>query len=249
MPRIFIILGLATLLMFGGMYCQYREQQNEQQALDIYQTVLLEKAELIYSQARDWSKPIQVDISDPRLTGDYKIMADFVLSHMIQNAEARNTYLRELKALGWDQFLNINRLEKDKKQNYTETENMLKQAHILAEQFRLQTQQREQNAVDQAKHLGINARYRHQLAENMKASLKQDEALVMFEIEMQILSKADAIFAVLKNNKWEKKKNTFMFYEDKPLQQFNALYKEVLALTAQLEQVKKQNRREVEQKL
>ena len=54
---------------------------------------------------------------------------------------------------------------------------------------------------------------------------------------------------MLKNNQWEKKNNTFMFYEDAPLQQFNALYKEILALNSQMKQVEKQTQKEVEQKL
>lgn len=79
-----------------------------------YQNVLYDKAEQIYVQAQDWSTPIQVDPSDPRLSGDYALMAEFVISHLVQSAEARNSYLRELKALQWDQFLDIKRLNEDK---------------------------------------------------------------------------------------------------------------------------------------
>ncbi len=70
----------------------------------------MEKPEQIFVQAQDWSKPIQIDLQDNRLDGDYQIMASFVLSHMVQSAEARNSYLRELKALNWDQFLDLNDL-------------------------------------------------------------------------------------------------------------------------------------------
>ena len=64
-----------------------------------------------------------------------------------------------------------------------------------------------------------------------------------------MLTKADALFEILKNNKWQKKNKTFMFYEDKPLKQFNALYQEVLQLNAEMEKIKKQNRKAVEQRL
>ena len=83
----------------------------------------------------------------------------------------------------------------------------------------------------------------------MKASEKSHEATRLFSLEQQNLAKADQIFLVLKNNQWEKKNNTFMFYEDAPLQQFNALYKEILALNSQMLQVEKQTQKEVEQKL
>ena len=68
-------------------------------------------------------------------------------------------------------------------------------------------------------------------------------------LELQILTKADALFEILKNNKWQKKNKTFMFYEDQPLKQFNTLYQEVLQLNAEMEKIKKQNRKAVEQKL
>jgi len=110
MPRVFLILALVTCSVFGWMFYQYSVQHNELSQLKNYQTVLYEKAELIYEQAQDWSKPIDVNVTDQRLEGDYKIMAEFVLDDMIQNAEERNQYLRELKAIHWDKFLNIERL-------------------------------------------------------------------------------------------------------------------------------------------
>jgi hypothetical protein len=249
MPKIFLILALATCTVFGWMFYQYSVQQDELSQIKDYQTVLYEKAELIYQQAQDWSKPININVSDNHLQGDYKVMADFVLSDMIQNAEARNQYLRELKALHWDQFLNIDRLEKDRKQNFIETEQMLKQVHLLTAQYQQQMQQREEDTLDRAKHLSIKANLRHQLADSLRESRDSDQTHALFALELQILSKADALFEILKNNKWQKNKQTFMFYEDQPLKQFNALYAEIVQLNAEIEKIKKQNRKAIEQRL
>ena len=241
MPKIFLILALATCTVFGWMFYQYSVQQDELSQIKDYQTVLYEKAELIYQQAQDWSKPININVSDNHLQGDYKVMADFVLSDMIQNAEARNQYL--------DQFLNIDRLEKDRKQNFIETEQMLKQVHLLTAQYQQQTQQREEDTLDRAKHLSIKANLRHQLADSLRESRDSDQTHALFALELQILSKADALFEILKNNKWQKNKQTFMFYEDQPLKQFNALYAEIVQLNAEIEKIKKQNRKAIEQRL
>ncbi|NNH02016.1 hypothetical protein [Acinetobacter sp. ANC 5414] len=249
MPRIFLILGLATCAVFGWMFYQYSVQQNDLSQLKTYQTVLYEKAELIYEQAQDWSEPIDINVSDNRLQGDYKVMADFVLSQMIQNAEARNQYLRELKAIHWDKFLDIDRLDQDRKQKYVETEQMLKQAHLLAVQYQQQTQQREEDTLARAKHLSIKANLRHQLTDSLRESRDSDKTHALFALELQVLNKADALFEILKNNKWQKKNKTFMFYEDQPLKQFNALYQQVLQLNAEMEKIKKQNRQAVEQQL
>lgn len=249
MPRIFLILGLATCTIFGWLFYQYSVQQNDLSQLKDYQTVLYEKAELIYEQAQDWSEPININVSDNRLQGDYKVMADFVLSQMIQNAEARNEYLRAFKAIHWDEFLNIDRLDQDRKQKFVETEQMLKQAHLLAAQYQQQNQQREEDTLTRAKHLSIKANLRHQLTDSLRESRDSDKTHALFALELQILTKADALFEILKNNKWEKKNKTFMFYEDQPLKQFNALYQEVLQLNAEMEKIKKQNRKAVEQHL
>ena len=248
MPRIFLILGLATAAVFGGLFYQYHVQQQESAQLEQYQKVLYEKTDLIYAQAKDWNTPIEVDVSDPRLHGDYEVMANFVLSQMIQSAEARNAYLRELKAIHWDDFLNIQRLSKDKKQDYQETDLMLQQAHALATEYQVKIEQAQQNALEQAKQLPIQSRYRQQLAENLRESAKQNEALALFEIEKQVLEKADQIFLVLKNNRWENKNNTFMFYDDKALKQFNTLYQDVVKLNSQMQQIQQQNRTALQEK-
>lgn len=249
MPRIFIILTAATVIIFGSMFYQYHMQQKEAGQLQAYQTVLLEKTEQIFEQAQDPSQPIQVDISDSRLKGDYALMANFVLTQMIQSAEMRNQYIRDLKALDWDKFLDIDRLALDKKQNYQATEAMLKNVHAAVDAYTLKIQQFEQNSLDQAKNLPVNSRYRHQLTESLRESQHSGEAQTLLELEKQSLAKADAIFDVLKNNKWEKRNKLFMFYEDEPLKQFNMLYKEILELNRQMKQVSVQNQEEIAAKL
>lgn len=249
MPRILIILTAATVLIFGGMFYQYREQQKEADQLQLYQTVLLEKTELIFKQAQDADQPIQVNVTDPRLQGDYQVMANFVLSQMIQNAEARNAYIRQLKALDWDRFLDIDRLAADKKQDYEATADMLKNVHAAVESYAQKMQQFEQNSLEQAKNLPIKSRYRHQLIQSLRESQQSDDSQALYALEQQSLAKADAIFLVLKNNKWEKKGKTFMFYEDAPLAQFNALYKEISALNQQMRQVTAENQEQIAEKL
>lgn len=249
MPRIFMILAAATAVVFGAMFYQYRAQQQELGQLQAYQAVLLEKTEQIFQQAKDPARLIKLDTADPRLQGDYQVMADFVLRQMMQSAEARNQYIRELKALDWDRFLDIERLAADKKQNYQATQQMLKNVHAVTDAYGLKTAQLEQDSLEQAKSLPIKSRYRQQLAQSLRDSQHGDEAHALFELEKQSLSKAEAIFAVLKNNRWEKRGKLFMFYEDEPLQQFNALYQEILALNKQMKRVSVQNRQEIAEKL
>ncbi|WP_212139143.1 hypothetical protein, partial [Burkholderia stagnalis] len=150
----------ATVLVFGWMFYQYSAQQKEAAQFDAYQVVLLEKTEQIFQQAQNWEKPIEIDLSDARLKGDYKVMSDFILGQMLQRAEARNQYIRDLKALNWDKFLDIDRLVKDKKNNYQETEQMLQQVHAVVDAYEQKTTQQEENALEQAKHLPVKNIFR-----------------------------------------------------------------------------------------
>ena len=124
MKRVVLVIAAATFSIFGYMIYQYKVQQNELAQLEVYQSVIQDEGQLIFEAAQKWQKPISVDLNTSNLDDDYKIMADFVLNFMVQSAEARNTYLRELKALNWDKFLDVNRLDKDKKNKYEETEIM-----------------------------------------------------------------------------------------------------------------------------
>lgn len=249
MPRIFVILTAATVLVFGGLFYQYKQQQQEAAQLQVYKSVLLDKTQQIFEQAKDSTQPIRVDVNDARLKGDYQIMASFVLQQMILSAESRNAYIRELKALDWEHFLDIDRLAADKKKNYAQTEAMLQGVHAVVDMYEQKMQDLEQNGLAQAKNLPISAQYRNQLAQSLRESRKDEDTYALFELEKQSLAKADAIFAVLKNNKWEKRNRLFMFYEDKPLKEFNALYKEIVELNRQMRRVSLQNRAELNQKL
>ena len=249
MPRIFIILACATVLVFGWMFYQYSAQQKEAAQFDAYQVVLLEKTEQIFKQAQNWEKPIEIDLSDARLKGDYKVMSDFILGQMVQRAEARNQYIRDLKALNWDKFLDIDRLVKDKKNNYQETEQMLQQVHAVVDAYEQKTTQQEENALEQAKHLPVKNIFRQQMTQSLRDSRDSDESHALFDLEKQSLAKAYEIFKVIKVHKWEKKNKLFMFYEDEPLKQFNQLYSEMLQLNTQMDQIRQKNRTELKQKL
>jgi hypothetical protein len=230
MRRIVLIIGCVTGIIFGGMFYQYQQQQKQVTQLHAYQNVIYEKAEQIFVQAQDWSKPIQIDLKDNRLDGDYQIMASFVLSHMVQSAEARNSYLR-------------------KKQDYADTEAMLVQVRAMVELYQEHLEQHEAMALEQIENLEINHNLRRHLAESLLESRHNDQGHALFELEKKNLGKAYVLFAILKNNKWELKNNTFMFYEDAALKEFNTVYQEMVQLNTQMHEISQQHQRALESKL
>lgn len=249
MPRVFIVLSVATLLVFGGLFYQYFIQKQESAELLEYENVLSEKTAQIFEQAQDWSKPIQLDLDEDRLDGDYAVMAEFVLGQMRDRAEERNQYLRDLKAVNWDRFLDIDRLAKDQVQNYKETESMLKRVHEIVREYDERIHEREAEQLKQVKALDIKKRYRQQLEQNLRASQEEQDAYALFEIEKKSLAKADQLFVLLKQHKWQKKNKIFMFNEEKAVQPFIQLYKEIVQLNTQMEQVKDYNQNAVEHAL
>lgn len=249
MPRIFIVLALVTVSVFAWMFYQYSVQKQDAAALGEYEQVLNEKTQALYTQAKNWQKPIQIEVDDDRLEGDYAEMAAFIVGSMRDSAELRNQYLRDLKAQHWDRFLDVSRLAKDQKQDYKETEAMLKAVADIVKEYELKTQNRDAFLIQTAKQLDIKNRYRQQLIHNLKENLNDDAANAIFALEKQSLQKANQLFALLKQHKWQNKNNMVMFYDDAPIAPFNALYKEMVELNQQMEQIKLNNRQEIKDQL
>ena len=249
MPRIFIVLALVTVAVFAWMFYQYSEQKQESMALLEYETVLDEKTETLYQQAKNWQKPIVIEVDDDRLDGDYAEMATFILTSMRDNAELRNQYLRDLKAQNWDRFLDVKRFAKDQQQGYKETEAMLLAVHNIVNTYEEKTQNRDDLLIQTARQLDIKSRYRQQLIKNLKTNLENDDSDAIFELEKLSFAKANELFALLKQYKWKDQNNMFMFYDDAPIHPFNQIYREILDLNVQMEKIKSRNQIELEKQL
>ncbi len=244
-----LVIAAATFSIFGYMIYQYKVQQNELAQLEVYQSVIQDEGQLIFEAAQKWQKPISVDLNTSNLDDDYKIMADFVLNFMVQSAEARNTYLRELKALNWDKFLDVNRLDKDKKNKYEETEIMFIAVKEVMTRYQESMVHRDELALNEAKHLKVNQRFRRYLTESFKEVVKQNNGQELFELEQQSFLKAQVLFAILKESKWQAKNNMFLFQGDDHVKQFNKIYKEMLELDKQMKKVSQKNQKAIEASL
>ena len=249
MKRVVLVIAAATLSIFGYMIYQYKVQQNELAQLEVYKSVIQDEGQLIFEAAQKWQKPISVDLNTSKKKKDYKIIADFVLNFMVQSAEARNTYLRELKALNWDKFLDVNRLDKDKKNKYEETEIMFIAVKEVMTRYQESMVHRDELALNEAKHLKVNQRFRRYLTESFKEVVKQNNGQELFELEQQSFAKAQALFAILKESKWQAKNNMFMFQGDDHVKQFNKIYKEMLELDKQMKKVSQKNQKAIEASL
>jgi hypothetical protein len=250
MRRVIIVITSVTFAIFGYLIYQYKVQENELTQLQEYQTVIQEKGVLIYKAAQDWTKPIFVDLTDFRLEDDYKIMADFSLNFIVQSAEARNSYIRELKAVKWDKFLDVKRLEKDKKQEYIETITMFEQVEMMMQLYQESIDLHDKEALDQVKHLKIKPRFRRYMADSFKDNIKQNNGQELLLLEKQNFTKAKVLFTILKNNKWESRNNMIMFHgEDAPVKEFNQLYKDMIELDKKIKQINIANQKAIEKQI
>ena len=249
MRRIWIVVGIIIVVIATWFYVEYESAQRNAANRQMFDVVMSEKMDALYQQAQDWSKPIQLNVHDDRLKGDYKILSEFLLNYWMSNVETRNQYLRALKAVNWDQFLDVNRLDTDRKHGYIETENMLKVAHQVTEQYQQQNFNNKKAAIAEAKALPINREIRNPLQAKLEQNLKVDQENSLILLELEILTKADAMFAMLKKYPWQKQGDKILFAQDAQVKQFNALYQDILRLNLEIEQKKKQNTQAVQQKL
>lgn len=249
MRRIWIVVGIIIIAIAAWFYVEHESAQRNAANRQMFDVVMSEKMEQLYNQAQDWSKPIQLNVHDDRLKGDYKILSEFLLNYWMSNVETRNQYLRELKAVKWDQFLDVNRLDADRKHGYTETENMLKVAHQVTQQYQQQNFNNKKAAIAEAKALPIDREIRNPLQAKLEQNLKVDQENSLIVLELEILTKADAMFEMLKKYPWQKQGDKILFAQDAQVKQFNALYQDILRLNLEIEQKKKQNTQAVQQKL
>lgn len=249
MRRIWIVVGIIIIAIAAWFYVEHESAQRNAANRQMFDVVMSEKMEQLYNQAQDWSKPIQLNVHDDRLKGDYKILSEFLLNYWMSNVETRNQYLRELKAVKWDQFLDVNRLDADRKHGYTETENMLKVAHQVTQQYQQQNFNNKKAAIAEAKALPIDREIRNPLQAKLEQNLKVDQENSLIVLELEILTKADAMFEMLKKYPWQKQGDKILFAQDAQVKQFNALYQDILRLNLEIEQKKKQNTQAVQQQL
>ncbi|MGB8808972.1 MAG: hypothetical protein WCD17_06355 [Acinetobacter calcoaceticus] len=239
-----VLIAIASLVVITSIIFftyQHIKQQQAKDSSQMFDVVMTEKMNQLYDQAQDWSKPIQLDIHDKRLAGHYKQISEFLLSYWIQNINARNEYLRELKAAKWDTFLNVDRLDIDKKQKYVETEKMLADVRTASDKYQTQYEKIHKTFLAKVQELSVDAEMRQLLEIKLGSQQKADQDHAIFMIELQILDKAEEMFKLLKNYPWQKKNQMILFHENAQVKKFNQLYQDVLKLNAKVEKIKKRN--------
>ena len=248
--RRFLLFFLVVVLGIGSFFLyQHQLQQRAANNKQMFEVVMAEKMRTLYDQVQDWTTPVQLDIHDDRLSGDYKLMSEFLLNYWMQNVEARNRYLRELKAANWDTFLDVERLDQDRKQDYKETEQMLADVRKASTEYEQARQQIQSSSMEQAKSLAIQNEMRQSLQAKLESNLKADKAHDIFPIEQQIIEKAQAMFDMLKKHQWQRKDKMILFRETAQVKKFNTLYQDVLKLNSKMEKIKKNNAEVLEEEL
>ena len=241
MRRFLLFAAVIVICISSFFFYQYHVQQKAVNTEQMFEVVMAEKMRELYDQAQDWSKPVQMNVHDDRLSGDYKLMSEFLLNYWMQNVEARNHYLRQLKAANWDTFLDVERLDQDRQQAYKDTEQMLREVRKISTEYERKRQQIQTDSLEQAKSLAIHNEMRKSLQVKLEHNLKVDKAHDIFPIEQQIIEKAQAMFDMLKTYPWQKQDKMILFQETIQVKKFNSLYQDVLRLNAKMEKIKKSN--------
>ncbi|ENU37513.1 MULTISPECIES: hypothetical protein [Acinetobacter] len=249
MRRFLFLLGLVVICIGSFLLYQHQLQQRAADSKQMFEVVMAEKMRELYDQAQDWSKPIQLNVHDDRLSGDYKLMSEFLLSYWMQNVEARNAYLRQLKAANWDTFLDVERLDQDRQKGYRETEKMLHDVRKISTEYGINRQKIQADSLEQAKNLAIHNEMRKSLQEKLQNNLKTDKEHDIFPIEQQVIEKAQAMFDMLKTYPWQREDNKILFKETAQVKKFNALYQDVLSLNQKMDKIKQNNVEVLDQEL
>lgn len=240
MRRILILLTLLVVSL-GGYFFYQDHLNNKLMSQSVFDQVMKEKMDDLYVQAKNWQQPINLKIEDERLDGDYKILSEFVLKYWIDNIEARNSYLRQLDWIKWDEFLNIDRLDKDRLQSYPQTKLMLSTVTQATTDFEAKNKRIGEHALAEVELLSINQKLKQSMKDKLRLTQNASNEIALLHIEMEILERAEAMFEMLKSRKWVKKDNMILFAKDEDVRKFNLLYAEINEFQQQIEQLKREN--------
>ncbi len=245
MRRVLLILAslcLVILLAIAGfLYYDHVSVKNDEANRQAFDAVMTEKMRQLSEQAQDRSTPMSFDIHDARLKGDYKILSEFLLSYWVKNVDTRNDYLNQLAMAKWDHFLDVNRLDADRKQNYAETSQMLMTVHQAMQQYQQKSNLNKKQALEQLQQLNLRKDLKQPLQDKLMQNEQVDPESALILNELQIYAIAEKMFVMLKTYQWEKQGNQILFKEDAQVKQFNQLYQDVLKLNSQINLKKEQN--------
>lgn len=240
MRRILIFIALLIVSLSGYFFYQdhlYNKAADQR----MFDKVMTEKMEQLYVQAKSWKKPITLNVEDDRLEGDFKVMSEFILTYWVNNIEARNSYLRVLDRAEWDQFLNIDRLDRDRQQAYQQTKGMLSTVRKATTEYQAKNKEITEKAIADVESLKVNNKLKQSMADKLKLTRDSSNELALLHIELEILQRAEEMFEMLKSRKWIKQDNMILFEKDEDVRKFNVLYAEVNEFQTQIEELKKQN--------
>jgi hypothetical protein len=241
MRRILIVLAIIVLAIIGFFYYDHTSIKNEEANRQAFDLVMTEKMRQLSEQAQDRSKSVNIDIHDARLKGDYKILSEFLLKYWIKNIDTRNAYLNQLATAKWDHFLDVNRLDADRKQEYVETTQMLATVRQAMQQYQQNNMKNKNQALAELKKSTLRQDLKKPLQDKLEQSAQLDPENALILNELQILAKAETMFDMLKKYQWQKQGNQILFKEDAQVKQFNQLFQDVLKLNNQINQKKEQN--------
>lgn len=240
MRRILILITLLIVSLCGYfLYHDHLDSKKTDQK--VFDKVMTEKMEILYVQAKNWKKPITLNVEDERLEGDYKIMSEFILTYWVNNIEARNSYLRQLDGAEWDQFLNIERLDQDRQQAYQQTKSMLIAVRKATSEFQQKNKAITEKAIADVENLEVSKKLKQAMSDKLKLTRDSSNELALLHIELEVLKRAEEMFEMLKSKKWIKQDNLILFEQDEDVRKFNVLYAEVNEFQSQIEELKRQN--------
>ncbi|MEG0483297.1 MAG: hypothetical protein RR569_09345 [Acinetobacter sp.] len=249
MRRIIIILAMVIFAIVGFFYYDHITTKRDETSRQNFDLVMSDKMRQLYEQAQDRTKPVNIDIHDSRLTGDYKTLSEFLLKYWIKNIDTRNAYLNQLATAKWNHFLDVKRLDADRKQNYQETEQMMTTVRQAMLNYQKQNTANKNDALAQLKTLDLKQDLKQPLQAKLEDNSDLDPENSLILNELKILAKAEAMFEMLKKYEWEAQKNQILFKNDAQVKQFNQLFQDVLKLNAKINDQKEQNAEVLEEAL
>lgn len=179
----------------------------------------------------------------PKAHGEFGEMERFVKEFLNQFVSQRNDYLLEVKAIGWDSLLDMNRLKADK--TFAESRVKIRKARENVKRFKEQTDILYGNLDEKIAALNISERTKSKMLSNFNQGMEmaKKDLDTLLPLEDKIIDEFENIIDLLSERKgaWVIDGEHISFNNDNDLERFDSYISAIQKIANRQEDFKRQN--------
>jgi hypothetical protein len=235
---------VSTVFIYVGEAMHIRSKQ-EYQAARMVSEFKKDASNLAKSAGDDKALPKPMGQLDttPKMQGDLGEEERFAKTFINNMASLRNDSLHELKAIGWYNLSDVERIGRDK--NLAESKMIIQQAKSIINKYRANTQTLFENERKEIGTLNVSKDSKQKILAAFDSGMGKTRSQVdsIWDLEAESVAEFENIFTFLSKRKgaWKVRDGNLLFENDRDLKEFNSYLTRIQELATKEETIQKQS--------